>query len=363
MSNPESPRRLCIYCRTFEPMYEPCPVILRAQQTPGTIVNEDSPASGLSPQDARQIRGLQQEPSALCARCSDCNVIDMLMKPLPLDPKLDEHIGLVNVNKRRFYLGPPSSIILTPSCQLCRLLYCILPRRFELQYYDSNVAEAMGRPFMEEEDLYLEAFPTYMRKGEWTYFSEEMKSRHAIHLGFHMTARALLKGTYDASLLSLPKESSPRINGPAIALETRFVPSDRNLSNFAFIEDTPNMSLLRQALDNCLQTHGGYCRGQQASELTSTRMIDVIDRTVVSCPEGCDYVALSYVWGRVSPSPGALENKSLPSTIEDAIKVTKALGRRYLWVRSFSNRSIPADLSLRWMRYVLISHRILQNRR
>ncbi|PQE25831.1 hypothetical protein CJF30_00000546 [Rutstroemia sp. NJR-2017a BBW] len=60
-------------------------------------------------------------------------------------------------------------------------------------------------------------------------------------------------------------------------------------------------------------------------------MIDVVDRTVVSYPQECDYFALSYVWGGISPSSNALENKCLPRTIEDAIKVTKALGRRYLW--------------------------------
>ncbi|KAM3073192.1 hypothetical protein ACMFMG_008904 [Clarireedia jacksonii] len=185
----------------------------------------------------------------------------------------------------------------------------------------------MGRPSTEEEDLYLEAFSTYQRKGEWAHLPEETKSRHAIHLGFRMSPGDFFKNNLDPSL-----SSSLFINGPAIALETRFVPSDRNLSNFSFIEDTLDLSLLRQALDDCLQTHGGYCSGQQASELSSTRMIDVVDRTVVSYPQGCDYFALSYVWGGKSPSPGALENKCLPRTIEDAIKVTKALGRRYLWV-------------------------------
>jgi hypothetical protein len=47
-----------------------------------------------------------------------------------------------------------------------------------------------------------------------------------------------------------------------------------------------------------------------------------------------NYIALSYVWGQVSQGgvPVNTELGSLPQTIEDAISVTKSLGKRYLWV-------------------------------
>jgi hypothetical protein len=93
-----------------------------------------------------------------------------------------------------------------------------------------------------------------------------------------------------------------------------------------------DLSILKKLLQNCEQKHGDYCRTKKPPELLTARMIDVERREVVPCPPDCDYLALSYVWGGVQPVAGALENRHLPQTIEDAITVTKALGRRYLWV-------------------------------
>ncbi|KAJ5511286.1 Heterokaryon incompatibility [Penicillium expansum] len=87
-------------------------------------------------------------------------------------------------------------------------------------------------------------------------------------------------------------------------------------------------------------------------------MIDIVERIVVPCPPDCDYVALSYVWGGVEPSPGSLKNRCLPQTIEDAITVTQALGRRYLWVDALcinqseeltSSERKEKEKQLRWM--------------
>jgi hypothetical protein len=59
-----------------------------------------------------------------------------------------------------------------------------------------------------------------------------------------------------------------------------------------------------------------------------------------------EYVALSYVWGsnnyprttkdtlQQHSKPGGLDKTTLPTTIADAIDVTKAIGLRYLWVDS-----------------------------
>jgi hypothetical protein len=60
---------------------------------------------------------------------------------------------------------------------------------------------------------------------------------------------------------------------------------------------------------------------------------------IVPATSGCQYLALSYVWGK---STVLLEDdsdlakdqlpKNLPQTIEDAILTTKSLGYDYLWV-------------------------------
>ncbi|KAL8653527.1 MAG: hypothetical protein Q9226_003816 [Calogaya cf. arnoldii] len=78
------------------------------------------------------------------------------------------------------------------------------------------------------------------------------------------------------------------------------------------------------------------------------RVIDVQRYCIVDAEPGCQYIALSYVWGNV----GGLQNlqrhrkdlekddairdriEYLPNTIQDAISFTRSIGVRYLWVDS-----------------------------
>lgn len=83
--------------------------------------------------------------------------------------------------------------------------------------------------------------------------------------------------------------------------------------------------------------------------LDGFRVIDVQQDCVIPVhgPQGCRYLALSYVWGgdqkfknlkardAALRQPGSLSDaQSLPQTISDAIFFTKAIGERYLWVDS-----------------------------
>ncbi|ORY04763.1 heterokaryon incompatibility protein-domain-containing protein, partial [Clohesyomyces aquaticus] len=67
-------------------------------------------------------------------------------------------------------------------------------------------------------------------------------------------------------------------------------------------------------------------------------VIDCVDEILRIKPEEDPFLALSYVWG---PQAQGLDKEaarisftvnSCPRTIQDAIKVTKCLGYRYLWV-------------------------------
>lgn len=80
------------------------------------------------------------------------------------------------------------------------------------------------------------------------------------------------------------------------------------------------------------------------------RVIDVELCNIVPAPEGCDYVALSYVWGKSTgkgtfqssltnihelEQPGGLQASQIPATIHDAMRACSRLGKRYLWVDRF----------------------------
>lgn len=343
MSYPEYMYRLCIYCRNLERTNEPCPLSQsRSQATPGSIVDSASPASGLSPQDAQQISALQEQPSSLCARCSSYNILDLFMNFQPLDQIQRQHKTQYykDFAQARVSLGHPSSLLLTPSCQLCRILYCILPRYFEPGRYDGGGAESARVKRTDEPEIYIEPYRTYLRDFGWENFPEDLKNRCAIILGLTISVvSSALVLDYDSFISGSLQIRSPHMTGPIIALESRFAAPDRTVNSLRPLEYALDLSILRQGLNYCLQTHGNHCHGEKPPELLTTQMIDVVERTVIPCPLNCDYVALSYVWGGIQPSPGALENRCLPQTIEDAIAVTQALGRRYLWVYSLSHCS------------------------
>ncbi|KAG9504891.1 hypothetical protein J7337_004870 [Fusarium musae] len=112
--------------------------------------------------------------------------------------------------------------------------------------------------------------------------------------------------------------------------------------------DAADILRLRQWLQACNKDH-------KSAETDSTeylkplmgtlRVIDTVDNCVKEVDTPCDYICLSYVWGTGSQTqyttqtkdqlsrPGGLGNSvELPQTIIDAIKVTRELGIRYIWI-------------------------------
>jgi hypothetical protein len=113
-------------------------------------------------------------------------------------------------------------------------------------------------------------------------------------------------------------------------------------------------ALIQQWFDLCERHHGDQCRPiplqpeacSDVPQIPSFRVIDVVQNCIVDAPSGCDYLALSYVWGqaeqvrllkdkkRVMMTTGGLDAKyrSLPNTIKDAMILVGSIGKRYLWV-------------------------------
>ena len=132
-----------------------------------------------------------------------------------------------------------------------------------------------------------------------------------------------------------------------------------NVSNFVR-EDTPvgdiepytgrlrpllaDLRLFRKWKEFCCNEHQGICDAPVDLQEISLRLIDVEKRLIVNECRNVSFVALSYVWG-ANTKPfltqstkfayqreGSLDENNLPATIFDALKVTLALGERYLWV-------------------------------
>lgn len=120
--------------------------------------------------------------------------------------------------------------------------------------------------------------------------------------------------------------------GEAIARDARHGDRTGLLGNARFVEPYTDLPMVQRGLGVCHEHHGKQCRSYVSDDLLQIKVLDVESRTVVPLPPGCEYFALSHVWGGVVPVPGALESKRLPKAIKDAITVTRKLGRQYLWV-------------------------------
>ncbi|CAO2655027.1 Nn.00g117600.m01.CDS01 [Neocucurbitaria sp. VM-36] len=99
-----------------------------------------------------------------------------------------------------------------------------------------------------------------------------------------------------------------------------------------------DFELVRSWVSRCMDHHNETCRPQRSDVLGRIRVIDVIERRLVTYIEaGCpEYVALSYVWGLdAQPEfPGTSTISHLPATLEDSMEFVRILGTRYIWIDS-----------------------------
>jgi hypothetical protein len=116
--------------------------------------------------------------------------------------------------------------------------------------------------------------------------------------------------------------------------------------------DEIDMEIIHTWTSNCQTHHGHHCAppatGTAEEEIPHFRLIDVERLCVVNSSIREIYLALSYLWGRVSTFHLLRSNKEelsftgglkrywnqLPMTIKDAITFTQKLGQRYLWIDS-----------------------------
>ncbi|RSL50375.1 hypothetical protein CEP54_011938 [Fusarium duplospermum] len=216
--------------------------------------------------------------------------------------------------KYRLRLGLLSAFVATPTCPLCRLIYRLIPR---------------PPPNHEIDVLSLGPFRWYIRQDHWETVPESRGERFAVWLGLLSLDVGIFSGR--SFFIRGLNTKTAVMTGEAIAL----APSqDASKGTYTArkIHGMIDFDHILKGLEHCQKNHPEACQAKFDKGLLATRMIDVNTRTVVNCPDQCDYLALSYVWGGVHPEDGALEAGTLPQTIEDAITLTKGLGKQYLWV-------------------------------
>jgi hypothetical protein len=102
-----------------------------------------------------------------------------------------------------------------------------------------------------------------------------------------------------------------------------------------------DFGMLKGWIKECEDQHPG-CRPPTPSKLVNLRVFDCINKTIITAPAHCSYLALSYVWGpRVNKSHEDMSTTRTDflTTIEDSMTATIMLGYRYLWVDSIVSDS------------------------
>ncbi|KAK8005959.1 HET-domain-containing protein [Apiospora marii] len=184
------------------------------------------------------------------------------------------------------------------SCSLCRLLSTIKPQTVEqgtteLRLFSTRDALALHSPLKHGIDGYVD--------GRCLSFSES-QDMCAWTDGFLALSDPANPPDYDFRLLN---------------------------------SEQVDIEFIQQCLAHCWKAHGPQCNAPVGPVPSKLRVIDCQpqDPKVVDAPSGCQYVALSYVWGSPPVSTeGDQSTKGFPRVVLDAIMVTTMLGMRYLWV-------------------------------
>jgi hypothetical protein len=257
---------------------------------------------------------VHQEPSTLCSRCSTIYVkglfVDAVGKPTATK--------LINLGE----LGVEAEL---SSCSLCRLFHAVRIQDDDnspIDGYDNSPIEGYDIAPVKDYFLYLIDPPPRMYrwdrpvlavvKEKWTSRLPTGAIYHYIH------DMGLSRGFIAASKMD------------------PFVYSVRALSIDAMSVD---FNIIRGWIHRCAEDHKLYCTQGETSALWPAKMklIDCERRKIVSAQPSYTYSALSYVWGTSRSDDGdrCVHNElpaTLPRTVADALKVTKELGLRYIWI-------------------------------
>ncbi|KAI3325999.1 heterokaryon incompatibility protein-domain-containing protein [Xylariaceae sp. AK1471] len=106
-----------------------------------------------------------------------------------------------------------------------------------------------------------------------------------------------------------------------------------------------DFKLLASLITDCQKSHA-LCTPLESRHMTYIYLINCVEETVVREHPSKTYLALSYVWGSNSQACSQFASRGewpkdsfsfneAPLTVQDAIRVVRNLGRKYLWVDKY----------------------------
>ena len=296
---------LCLKCRSVGHIVNDCPL--------PTWSSEDEWFFSSARMAMSSIVVSNSSQQELCGRCQELDVLSFLHEDIPWKSWNDLDQAAENGSNLIRSIGKTGLIQFKDNCPLCWCLFAMTPNP------SSPTQEVLILPDWTMHRL------TGEDEGD---MDTEEKRQYAKCLLVALKSSAL-HGPFSAmahlgdALCIMEGDDA----GYATTLGGRLVDS-RSL----------NTGVIEEWLSTCLRLHGPHCSPVYTEDLQGIRLIDVLEpRKIINYPErGCEYVALSYVWGGVAQKSFSLGSilGRLPQTIEDAIACVRILGKRYLWVDS-----------------------------
>ncbi|TFK33064.1 heterokaryon incompatibility protein-domain-containing protein [Crucibulum laeve] len=264
----------------------------------------------------------------LCDICSDLNLSPESFVVLPSDNDTADQVDDPNIK-----LGFVQDLFNKPNCPFCRVVLTALGGA-KVPSYDEGKAVSVSM--------------SWNTKGSVEDVDHPSKEKAVVRI-----LRPYAE-TDEGEYLSMPK-----IN---LFPEITLLANDSPTSSKAFfvrpIQDQIDFSMVRGWISLCESWHGEACNKSKlldhkvknpVGEISSFRLIDVVDNCLVCGPPNCKFVALSYVWGpkpdflrtlmnnvRELEKPGAFLlphfHDKLSVTILDAMQVVREINLRYLWI-------------------------------
>lgn len=260
---------------------------------------------------AQKLRALMETPSNRpCQRCEDLNLLDMFEGSPDWTGSTSRHQEIANLRSNRHYrnLGTAGVVIFRDDCPVCIALFACTPS-----------------PAYLTDEVHLLA--------DWTVHRLERL----------VEIQSDTRNTYDKCLLVDVEAPDGEISldeqqGDALGL-VRESPAEQSLGAHPVNPEEVDIALLNRYLASCERHHKLTCTPMGSGDLNDILLIDVVASKLVRYRQpGCEYMTLSYVWG--SPDQARARQykigdnlTDLPQTIEDAMKLCRALDKRYLWVR------------------------------
>lgn len=283
---------------------------------------------------------LSQDEASLCSTCGQLNFQYLFSAPLTGTIVEKDSVSRLTMLESGIPLGPVVELLARKSsCRLCSLIYEMLQT---LSPGSGIPIEKNGQPIM----CYLNNF---VRDPKGLRLDGSKAEGTSTPFAFQLlitTRPPIVEQGEDEPDQGLPPP--PFIQRLAARGTSENSCNGRELSTTSIDFNLLSHWIQKCAINSVEEHPTEWEVSKPMQSRLSLRLIDVIEQRLIGPIEAPKYIALSYMWGNITPfmlvqanisdlqKNGALstDNPKIPQTIRDAIVVCRKLGERYLWVDS-----------------------------